>query len=111
MARGNRDPTPSESDTEDSQTRFVPRDDDPEKMWDAIEILEERGDKYKVLWDGFDSDGEPYAPTWEYKRDCNPALKRTWKLKQEAKKNRKKSTAKGRQCTSQYSPCAPRLWR
>ncbi|KAL1951487.1 hypothetical protein VTO73DRAFT_636 [Trametes versicolor] len=97
MARGNRDPTPSESDTEDSQTRFVPRDDDPEKMWDAIEILEERGDKYKVLWDGFDSDGEPYAPTWEYKRDCNPALKRTWKLKQEAKKNRKKSTAKGRQ--------------
>ncbi len=107
MARGNRDPSPSESDSDDTQTRFIPRDDDDENLWDAIEILEERGDKYKVRWDGFDrKTGKPWPPTWEFKRDCNDELKHTWKMKKAAKKNGKKSTANGRQCTSQ---CRVRL--
>ncbi|OJT02749.1 hypothetical protein TRAPUB_6743 [Trametes pubescens] len=98
MSRGNHDSSPFESDSDDTQTRFIPRDDDDENLWDAIEILEERGDKYKVRWDGFDrKTGKPWPPTWEFKRDCNDELKHTWKMKKQAKKNRKKSTANGRQ--------------
>ncbi|KZV78108.1 hypothetical protein EXIGLDRAFT_634587 [Exidia glandulosa HHB12029] len=39
--------------------------DDEGKLWDAIEILDERGREYLINWDGTDpATGKQWEPTW-----------------------------------------------
>lgn len=69
------------------QTQFVPPENDDEKLWDVIEILAERGKRYRVKWAGNDpSTGKPWAPSWVLKQDCTDDLIYAWKIKQAQKK-------------------------
>jgi len=36
-----------------------------QQLWEALEILDKKGNKYLVAWAGTDPDtGRPYEPTW-----------------------------------------------
>ncbi|EFP75397.2 uncharacterized protein PGTG_01990 [Puccinia graminis f. sp. tritici CRL 75-36-700-3] len=50
------------------------------KLWEAIEILEEKGGKYYIKWAGIDpATQEPWEPTWEPKSMANAALVADWR--------------------------------
>ncbi|KAA1102203.1 hypothetical protein PGT21_036778 [Puccinia graminis f. sp. tritici] len=52
------------------------------KLWEAIEILEEKGGKYYIKWAGIDpATQEPWEPTWEPKSMANAALVADWRSK------------------------------
>ncbi|KAL7421558.1 hypothetical protein Q5752_003327 [Cryptotrichosporon argae] len=71
------------------ETQFQPGsldDDSQTGLWEAIEILEERGaprtGEYLVRWAGDDpSTGKAWKPTWEPKTGCTNALIVEWKAK------------------------------
>lgn len=59
------------------------------ELWDAIEILDERGQpgsgQYLIRWEGLDPDtGEPWEPTWERRRDVTMGLAAEWKIRKMA---------------------------
>ena len=69
------------------ETQFVPAENDDEQLWDVIEILEEKGKRYKVKWAGNDpSTGKPWKASWVGKHDCTNDLIHAWKVKQAQKK-------------------------
>lgn len=35
-----------------------------ETWWEAVEILDQKGDRYLISWAGVDKNGNPYEPTW-----------------------------------------------
>ncbi|KAI0778388.1 hypothetical protein BD413DRAFT_508860 [Trametes elegans] len=79
----------SYGDTEPYQTQFIPGDNDEEELWEATEILEERGSRYKVRWAGVDPETDkPWAPSWVPKHDCTDDLIAEWKRKQKEKKKK-----------------------
>ncbi|KAL6310154.1 hypothetical protein BKA93DRAFT_821209 [Sparassis latifolia] len=85
------------------ETQFVPQDDDEETLWEVIEILAEKGSRYRVRWAGNDpTTGQPWAPSWVPKKDCTDKLIQEWKVAQAKKKRvkEKKSDGKGRASTS-----------
>lgn len=48
-----------------------PESDSEGEKWPAKGIIDEKEDKYLVDWDGVDPEtNEPYAPTWEPKKNC-----------------------------------------
>ncbi|CDO72980.1 hypothetical protein BN946_scf185007.g34 [Trametes cinnabarina] len=99
MAKDETDSAPSETELSEYQTQFVPQENDEEDLWDVLEILEERGRKYKVRWAGIDpSTKKPWAPSWVPKHDCTDDLIHEWKKKKAAKKEeaekRRKSKAR-----------------
>ncbi|OSD03281.1 hypothetical protein PYCCODRAFT_1467141 [Trametes coccinea BRFM310] len=105
MADDEFDSAPSESESTDYQTQFIPKENDDEELWDVIEILEEKGRKYKVRWAGIDpKTKKPWDPTWVYKYDCTDKLIREWKKKKKAKKKeaeeRRKSKARASTASS-----------
>ena len=72
----------SMSDSDSEQTHFVPQEDDEETLWEVIEILAEKGNRYRVRWAGVDpATNKPWAPSWVPKRDCTDDLVRAWKKK------------------------------
>lgn len=76
-------------------TQFIPQEDDDDTLWEVIEILAERGNRYKVKWAGDDPQtGKPWAPSWVAKHDCTDKLIHEWKLKQAKKKKKKDSPKK-----------------
>ncbi|KAM5533973.1 hypothetical protein V8D89_012398 [Ganoderma adspersum] len=78
----------SSPDIEPSQTQFNPHGEG--KLWDVVEILAEKGNKYYVKWAGIDkSTGKPWKNSWVMKTDTTDDLIYEWKRKQEAKKRRK----------------------
>ncbi|KZT09582.1 uncharacterized protein LAESUDRAFT_511729 [Laetiporus sulphureus 93-53] len=84
------------------ETQFIPQENDDEQLYDAIEILAERGNQYKVRWDGVDPQtGKPWAPSWVGKHDCTDNLIYEWKVKQARKKKRaEKRKSKARSSVS-----------
>lgn len=64
-------------------------------MWKAIEILAERGNRYKVNWVGDDpATGNPWPPSWVNKEDCTHALVEGWERKKAAKKRKRRPDSK-----------------
>ena len=78
-------------------TQFIPGDNDEEELWDVIEILEEKGQRYKVKWAGNNpTTGKPWAPSWVGKTDCTNDLIAAWKEKKKKKDRRKTGTFSSR---------------
>ncbi|KAI0673340.1 hypothetical protein C8Q78DRAFT_1076361 [Trametes maxima] len=79
-----------------TQTQFVPRDDDDEQMWDVEEILEESGKRYKVRWKDTRDENTgkmiQWPSSWVDKHDCTDELIAAWKRQKEMK--RRKAMAK-----------------
>lgn len=84
----------------DYNTQFIPQEDDEETLWDVIEILAERANRYQVKWAGTDpATGKPWAPSWVPKHDCTDQLIHDWKVKQA----KKKKDAATRKCMLSHS--------
>ncbi|KAG5439481.1 hypothetical protein PCANB_002055 [Pneumocystis canis] len=59
--------------------------------WEAIEIIGERKNEYKVSWAGIDpATGKTYKPCWVRKSDCTEELLNTW-IKNHKQRKTKKS--------------------
>ncbi|KAF9814499.1 hypothetical protein IEO21_05050 [Rhodonia placenta] len=87
----------------DYNTQFIPQEDDEETLWDVIEILAERANRYQVKWAGTDpATGKPWAPSWVPKHDCTDQLIHDWKVKQ-AKKKKDAATRKSKSRASTTS--------
>ena len=77
------------------ETQFVPQENDEDTLWQVIEILAERGNKYRVRWEGEDPvTRKPWAPSWVAKHDCTDDLVVAWKLKKLRAKKDKAAKAK-----------------
>ena len=88
------DDAASESSVEvpEYETQFIPQENDNETLWEVVEILAERGNRYKVLWAGVDpSTDKPWAPSWVAKHDCTDELIKNWKRKQAKKRHLQKN--------------------
>jgi hypothetical protein len=82
-------PTPSDSPPGFPETQFQPLDDESQHLFEALEILDERGPprdgEYLVRWKGTDPDtGLAWDPTWEEKKGCTDGLIEEWKAKRKA---------------------------
>ncbi|KAH9937262.1 uncharacterized protein B0H18DRAFT_192276 [Fomitopsis serialis] len=89
---------PPHSASEDASNTSTDSDsslsDDPD-MWKAIEILAERGNRYKVNWVGDDpATGKPWPPSWVNKEDCTRGLVRGWERKKATKKRKRRPDSK-----------------
>lgn len=83
------------SDTElfkrETQSQFVPQDDDAEVLWEVIEITGEKLKYYRVRWAGLDpKTGKPWPQSWVVKPDCTDDLVMEWKRKMALKKKTKR---------------------
>ncbi|KAH9857981.1 hypothetical protein C2E23DRAFT_718932 [Lenzites betulinus] len=99
MSRGHISLSPAASSSSSSQqsTQFIPGANDDEELYDVLEILAEKGRKYKVRWAGEDpKTKKPWEPTWVYKHDCTDKLIREWKKKKAAKKTAKATGRKSK---------------
>ncbi|KAF1928223.1 uncharacterized protein M421DRAFT_420756 [Didymella exigua CBS 183.55] len=61
--------------------------DDSEEEWEAVRILEQRGQgfalRYYIEWKGADpATGEQWAPTWERASNASEALRASWRAEQ-----------------------------
>nr|ODN82515.1 hypothetical protein L203_05322 [Cryptococcus depauperatus CBS 7841] len=68
------------------ETQFISKDDDDDNLYDALDILDERGPKvkgeYLVKWSGVDQlTGLPWEPSWVAKNGCTDELIKDWKEK------------------------------
>ncbi|GAA6061323.1 hypothetical protein JCM10212_003213 [Sporobolomyces blumeae] len=52
---------------------------DSQGFWKALEIMDETATQYRIRWAGKDEHGQPWAPTWEPKRNANQQLVQEWK--------------------------------
>lgn len=74
-------------------TQFEPRSNDDDALWEVIEIVAERGKKYRVRWAGNDpKTGRPWPLDWVPKHDCTDHLVEEWKRKKAAKKRQSSKT-------------------
>ncbi|KAG5653215.1 hypothetical protein H0H81_001692 [Sphagnurus paluster] len=74
----------------ETQSQFVPQEDDEQVLWEVIEITAEKGKYYKVRWAGSDpATGKPWPQSWVQKQDCTDDLVIQWKCKKDLKKKRK----------------------
>ncbi|KIK43895.1 hypothetical protein CY34DRAFT_35535, partial [Suillus luteus UH-Slu-Lm8-n1] len=71
------------------ETQFEPRSNDDDVLWEVIEIVAERGKKYRVRWAGNDpKTGRPWPLDWVPKHDCTDHLVGEWKRKKAVKGRR-----------------------
>ncbi len=81
---------PSQFEVSEPETQFVPKSDDEETLWTVLEILQEKGKRYKVKWAGIDPETKKsWAPSWVHKHDCTPDLVAEWKRKKLSKRARR----------------------
>lgn len=78
--RGSEEPSP-----EIPSTQFIPEANDADNLYEAVEIMDERGapvdGEYLIKWSGTDKYGRPWKPSWEKKSGCTDALIMEWKEK------------------------------
>ncbi|KAG2135260.1 hypothetical protein DEU56DRAFT_395491 [Suillus clintonianus] len=71
------------------ETQFEPRSNDDDALWEVLEIVAERGKKYRVRWAGNDpKTGRPWPLDWVPKHDCTDHLVEEWKRKKAEKGRR-----------------------
>jgi hypothetical protein len=82
---------------------------DSQKEWEAVRILEQRGQgfalQYYIEWAGIDpATGKQWAPTWENAKNAGETLRASWKVEQARRAQEKKeATAAARRGTQQRS--------
>ncbi|OJA10259.1 hypothetical protein AZE42_08918, partial [Rhizopogon vesiculosus] len=77
------------------ETQFVPQSNDDDVLWEVVEIVAERGKKYRVRWAGNDpKTGKSWPLDWVPKRDCTDHLVEEWKRKKAEKRRSKKAGGK-----------------
>lgn len=85
------------------ETQFEPRSNDDDALWEVIEIVAERGKKYRVRWAGNDpKTGRPWPLDWVPKHDCTDHLVEEWKRKK-AVKGRRSRKSGGQKTASRAS--------
>lgn len=85
------------------ETQFEPQSNDDDVLWEVIEIVAERGKKYRVRWAGNDpKTGRPWPLDWVPKHDCTDHLVGEWKRKK-ALKGRRSSKTSGQKTASRAS--------
>lgn len=85
------------------ETQFEPRSNDDDALWEVIEIVAERGKKYRVRWAGNDpKTGRPWPLDWVPKHDCTDHLVEEWKRKKAVKGRRSNKTG-GQKTSSRAS--------
>lgn len=85
------------------ETQFEPRSNDDDALWEVIEIVAERGKKYRVRWAGNDpKTGRPWPLDWVPKHDCTDHLVGEWK-KKKATKGRHSNKTGGQKPASRTS--------
>ncbi|KAG8728789.1 hypothetical protein FRC12_021486, partial [Ceratobasidium sp. 428] len=71
------------------ETQFISQSDDGDRLYNVEKILDEKGRKYKVQWEGIDpATGKKWKPDWVPKTDCTDGLISEWKREKEARKRR-----------------------
>ncbi|KAG9121644.1 hypothetical protein FRC07_002329 [Ceratobasidium sp. 392] len=71
------------------ETQFVSQSDDGDTLYNVEKILDEKGRKYKVQWEGIDpATKKKWKPDWVWKTDCTDDLIADWKREKEARKRR-----------------------
>ncbi|OAX42767.1 hypothetical protein K503DRAFT_293538 [Rhizopogon vinicolor AM-OR11-026] len=74
------------------ETQFVPQSNDDNVLWEVVEIVAERGKKYRVRWAGNDpKTRRPWPLDWVPKHDCTDHLVEEWKRKNAEKRRSKKA--------------------
>jgi len=77
------------------ETQFEPRSNDDDALWEVLEIVAERGKKYRVRWAGNDpKTGRPWPLDWVPKHDCTDHLVEEWKRKKAVKGRRSNKAGK-----------------
>ena len=57
-------------------------DEDPEtKLWDVVDILDERNGFFLIKWAGVDEHGEPWKNSWVPRVDVTDDLVKEWRMK------------------------------
>ncbi|KAE9392616.1 hypothetical protein BT96DRAFT_264993 [Gymnopus androsaceus JB14] len=73
---------PSSQEISEPETQFIELPDDDVNLWDAVEIVAELGNKFKVKWDGIDpGTGKPWQDSWVLKHDATDDLVAAWREK------------------------------
>ncbi|WWC70372.1 uncharacterized protein I206_104322 [Kwoniella pini CBS 10737] len=91
-----------DSATPPAETQFISQSDDSDNLWEALEIIGERGPRrtgdYLVQWKGVDpSTKGPWEPSWTKKEGCTQDLVRDWKVKcNEAAEKEKDNSERGK---------------
>lgn len=77
------------------ETQFEPHSDDEETLYNVEKILDERGNKFLVQWEGTDPQtGKKWPPDWVPKTDCTDDLIAEWKQAKERRKRGRDSSVK-----------------
>ncbi|QRV88600.1 hypothetical protein RhiJN_16618 [Ceratobasidium sp. AG-Ba] len=75
------------------ETQFVSQSDDDDNLYNVEKILDERGKKYLVQWEGNDPvTGKKWPADWVLKTDCTDDLIAEWKREKEYRKRRATSS-------------------
>ncbi|GLB40913.1 hypothetical protein LshimejAT787_0901280 [Lyophyllum shimeji] len=91
----------------ETQSQFVPQENDEEVLWEVIEITAEKPKFYKVRWAGVDpKTGKPWPQSWVEKRDCTDDLVLEWKRKQALKKKKGNEKKGDRRSSAKSRPSA-----
>ena len=87
-----------QSQSQGSEPRFEPREDDNETLWEVIAIIDERRGSYRVKWAGNDpKTKKSWPPSWVPKGDVTDDLVEKWKLEKKWKKAEAEAK-KGKKC-------------
>jgi hypothetical protein len=69
------------------ETQFMSQTDDEDTLYNVEKILDEKGRKFKVQWEGIDpATGKKWRPDWVWKTDCTDDLIADWKKEKERRK-------------------------
>lgn len=79
-----------EADLDLGNTQYEPMDGDDDNLWNVEAILQEKGNKYLVAWEGNDpSTGKRWDPSWVDKSACTNELIREWKATKNSKPSKR----------------------
>ncbi|KAG9074882.1 hypothetical protein FRC06_010407, partial [Ceratobasidium sp. 370] len=90
------------------ETQFVSQSDDEDTLYNVEKILDEKGRKYKVQWEGIDpATGKKWKPDWVWKTDCTDDLIADWKREKEERKRRAASNKSSSSASGSVTSRAP----
>ncbi|KAG8703719.1 hypothetical protein FRC08_002669, partial [Ceratobasidium sp. 394] len=90
------------------ETQFVSQSDDEDNLYNVEKILDEKGRKYKVQWEGIDpATGKKWKPDWVWKTDCTDDLIADWKKEKEGRKRRAASHKSSSSASGSVTSRAP----
>ncbi|EKM55782.1 uncharacterized protein PHACADRAFT_195835 [Phanerochaete carnosa HHB-10118-sp] len=78
----------------DNEHKFIPKDDDDQTLWEALEITDEDDEAFRIRWAGLNPKTKrPWPLQWVLKEDVTDDLVKAWR-QVKPKRRRSASTAK-----------------